>query len=413
MAEAIVMPKLGLTMQTGTVTRWSVTEGERVAAGSAVAEITTEKITYVLEAPVEGVLLKVVVPVDGEAPIGATIGIFGQLGDDIASLLLGATGRGAEAVASPASAPSHAPGPALPAHDSQPSPPVSSGARVPASPAARKRAAELGLDLARVSGTGPGGRVTIDDVNLEAEGEAASLQGPETGATMAVPSPPAVGASSRALLAPIGTGWTVPSVMTQCVRADAHALMELVATLNAHREGYGDISITAAMVKAVAASLRERPRMTATVDGAVIREGNGIDVGVAVAVPDGVGVTVVRDAAAKSLGEVSREIAALGLPARGDTVMPGDVLGGTFTVVDMSGFGSVDWSTTLVNRGEASILGVGRIVDEVVAIDGSPTVRPTVGLSLTFDHRVIDWASAADFLAVLLEHLARPVRMLV
>jgi pyruvate dehydrogenase E2 component (dihydrolipoamide acetyltransferase) len=81
--------------------------------------------------------------------------------------------------------------------------------------------------------------------------------------------------------------------------------------------------------------------------------------------------------------------------------------------MDMSGFGSVDWSTALVNRGEASILAVGRIVDEFVAIDGSPTVRPTVGLSLTFDHRVIDWASAADFLAVLLDHLARPLRMLV
>jgi len=420
MAEAIVMPKLGLTMQTGTVTQWNVSEGQAVTAGSAVAEITTEKITYVLEAPADGVLLKIVVPVDGEAPVGATIGIFGQPGEDIASLLVGAMGRQADAPgpfapeAAPgpglAAAASPAPGPPT-ADDSRPISSAGPGARVPASPAAKKRAAELGIDLARVRGTGPGGRVTIDDVNLAVEGEAASSPG--VGAPRAAPASSAPRGSSRPDGVPDAPSWTVSPLMRHHVQADAHALMELVATFNAHREGREDISFTAAMVKAVAATLRERPRMAATFHGEVVRGGNGIDVGVAFAAPDGVTVVVVRDAAAKTLGEVSREIATLESCAREHMLASEEVLGAVFTVADVSGHGSVDWSTGLIHPGEAPVLGVGRIVDDVVATDGSPTVRPTAALSLTFDHRAIDPASAADFLAVLLDHLAHPARMLV
>ncbi|MCJ7796146.1 MAG: 2-oxo acid dehydrogenase subunit E2 [Thermoleophilia bacterium] len=427
MAEAIVMPKLGLTMQTGTVTQWSVSEGQRVTAGSAVAEITTEKITYVLEAPADGVLLKVVVPVDGEAPIGATIGIFGQPGEDIASLLAGARGRQADAAApgpaaaaspglepataAPAATASPAPGPPVAVEDGAPISPAGPIVRVPASPAAKKRAAELGVDLARVSGTGPGGRVTLDDVDLAVEAQAASPPG--TGAPTAVSEAPASGVSSRLANSSVTPIRAEPPLTTHHVRADAYALVELVATFNAHRHGRDDISVTAAMVKAVAATLRERPRLAPWVGGEVIAEGDAIDIGVALAAPDGVTVVVVRDAAGKTLGEVSREIAAPESRARGHVLAPEEVFGAVFTVADVSGHGSVDWSTGLIHRGEAPILTVGCIVDDVVATDGSPTVRSTAALSLTFDHRAIDPASAADFLAVLLDYLVHPARMLV
>jgi len=421
MAEAIVMPKLGLTMQTGTVTEWNVSEGQRVTAGAAVAEITTEKITYVLEAPTDGVLLRVVVPVDGEAPIGATIGIFGQPGDDIASLLEGATGRHADAAApaaleaapgpGPAAAASPPPGPPT-ADDGRPIFSAGPGARVPASPAAKKRAAELGIDLALVSGTGPGGRVTIDDVNLAAEREAALPV--EVAVTTAVPEVLVSAAASRPEGAPAATSWTVSAPTTHFVWADAYALVELVATFNAHRQGRDDISVTAAMVKAVAATLREMPRMASRVDGEVTGEGGGIDVGVAVAGPGGVTAVVVRGAGAMTLGEVSREIAAATLRTQEAALRPNEMLRGTFTVADMSGYATVDWPISPVsNPGEAAILAVGRIVDDVAAIAGSLTVRPTVGLSLTFDQRAIDPASAADFLALLLDQMAHPARMLV
>jgi pyruvate/2-oxoglutarate dehydrogenase complex dihydrolipoamide acyltransferase (E2) component len=294
-------------------------------------------------------------------------------------------------------------------YDGPPASPVGRGGRVPSSPAAKKRAADLGIDLAQVAATGPGGRVTIDDVNLAAKGEAGLP--PETGSSA---SEALVSAAARRLVGvPGATSATMPWAVTHHVRADACALVELIATFNVNREGRDDISVTAALVKAVAATLRERPRLAAIVSGGVGGEGSGIDVGVDVAGPDGVAAVIVRDAAAKTLGEVSREFAALASRAHEHAPVPQQVPGGFFTVADMSDHGAVDWSTPVLNRGEAAILAVGRIVDDVVAIDGSPTVRPTVGLSLTFDQRVIDQASAVDFLAVLLDHLAHPARMLV
>lgn len=442
MAEAIVMPKLGLTMKTGMVAQWNVREGERVAVGSPVVEITTEKITYVLEAQSEGVLLKILVPEEGEVPIGATIGVLGEPGEDITAFLAGASAALGTSVASVA------PTPATAAARAGAAP------RVAVSPAARKLAAELGIDVTTLAGTGPGGRVTIDDVNRATEAapgaaEPAPAAAP-TAATASSAAPPELAAPAfpnaaagapaagapggvspasgpaarpreelpytgmrRAIGGHMATSWTVSPMVTHHVRADVHELLALLATINVGRAERDKVSITAAVVKAVAASLKERPRLNATLEGDSILLWTDINVGVAVALEEGLIVPVVKNADTKGIAQVSREIRSLARRARKNRLLPDEVSGGTFTVTSVGSYRSVDWFTPIINQPEAAILGVGRIIDDVVAVDGAPAVRSTMGLSLTFDHRIVDGAPAAEFLAVLLDYLAHPVRMLV
>jgi pyruvate dehydrogenase E2 component (dihydrolipoamide acetyltransferase) len=173
------------------------------------------------------------------------------------------------------------------------------------------------------------------------------------------------------------------------------------------------ISFTALLVKAVAAAIEKRPIVNSTLDNDVIKVWKSINVSVAVAVPDGLVVPVIRDANTKTLTQLSREVRDLAERARRNRLTPDEMSGGTFTITNLGGFGSVDSFTPIINQPECAILGVGRMVDSVVAKDGVPVVRRTLGLSLTIDHRVIDGAPGAEFLAVLINILSNPVRMLV
>lgn len=407
MATVVIMPKLGLTMTAGAVAQWNVLEGQRVTPGEIIVEVTTEKITYQVEAQADGVLVKIVVSEGEEVPVGATIGIIGEPGEDITALLNGGGSK----------------------------------TRIASSPAARKRAGELGVDLAAVTGTGPGGRITIEDVNRAAEnaggngagsGPPARPSGAVAGGTArpggASTPEPATGPDAarraaseelpylgmrRAIGEHMAVSWSTSPMVTHHVRATVHELVQLLEQVNEGRSERDKVSITAAVVKAVAASIRAVPRINATLDGETIKVWQDINVGVAVALPDGLIVPVVRQADRKGLGEIAHEVAGLARRARKNKLLPEEVTGGTFTVSSIGAYRSVDWFTPIINQPEAAILGVGRLVEDVVAVDGSPAVRPTMGLSLTFDHRVIDGAPAAEFLRVLLDYLERPVRMLV
>lgn len=421
MAETIVMPKLGLTMKTGMVAQWNVREGERVALGAPVVEITTEKITYVLEAQSEGVLLKIIVPEEGEVPIGAVIGVVGDPGEDIAALLADSSAEMATPAAKVTPTSDAAAATAVPP------------ARVAASPAARKLAAELGIDVATLAGSGPGGRITIDDVNRASEAAPGAAPPAPAAAVSSVSSTNAAALPTasdqdklprayevlpyagmrRVIGQHMATSWTVSPMVTHHVRADVHELLALLKSINVGRVERDKVSITAAVVKAVAASLKERPRLNATLEGDSILLWNDINVGVAVALDEGLIVPVVKNADTKGIAQVSREIRSLARRARKNRLLPDEVSGGTFTVTSVGGYRSVDWFTPIINQPETAILGVGRIVDDVVAVNGAPAVRSTMGLSLTFDHRIVDGAPAAEFLAVLLDYLAHPVRMLV
>jgi len=421
MAEAIVMPKLGLTMKTGMVAQWNVREGDRVAMGAPVVEITTEKITYVLESQSEGVLLKILVPDEGEVPIGAIIGVVGEPSEDISAFL-----------------PDTPTGTAAQAATGTPMPDASAGtaaapARVTASPAARKLAAQLGIDVAALTGSGPGGRITIDDVDRAASmgpgaaepASAAAASSVSSAGTAASPSvaaqdePPRAyevlpyAGMRRVIGQHMATSRSVSPMVTHHVRADVHELLTLLQTINVGRAERDKVSVTSAVVKAVAASLKERPRLNATLEGDSILVWDDINVGVAVALDEGLIVPVVKKADTKGIAQVSREIRSLARRARKNRLLPDEVSGGTFTVTSVGGYRSVDWFTPIINQPEAAILGVGRIIDDVVAVGGVPAVRSTMGLSLTFDHRIVDGAPAAEFLGVLLDYLTHPVRMLV
>jgi len=449
-ATSIVMPKLGLTMTAGAVALWVADEGQRVAIGDVIVEITTEKITYEVEAQVAGVLLKIVVE-EGEVAVGTTIGVIGEPGEDITALLdrgsglppkelppggdgLGAHGPSAGDANPPTSAPTRPGAMPLTAAGGRP---AEAGVRVIASPAARKLAAGLGVDLATVSGSGPGNRITTDDVQAAHEGSAPSVASTPapgaaasggTAATAATQAPRAAdpgGRTARTVRRVIAYAGmrraigehmaasrdTSPTV-THHVRADVHELTEALLRVNEGRSGNDQVSVTAVIVKAVAVAIEMQPAINATLEGDEILVWQEIDVGVAVSVSDGLIVPVIRDANLKSASEISGELRDLARRAREGALLPDEVSGGTFTVTSLSGYGSVDWFTPIINQPEAAILGVGRVIDDVIAVNRSIVVRHTVGLSLTFDHRIIDGAPAAEFLKALLDRLGDPEAVL-
>jgi len=196
--------------------------------------------------------------------------------------------------------------------------------------------------------------------------------------------------------------------VTYFATADVQDLKQALAMANATRAEEDKVGITAAVVKAVALTLEKMPRFNATLDGDVIKVWRGINVGVAVALSDGLIVPVVREANRKTLSRIAREIRDLAARARENRLLPDEVSGGTFTVTTLGSYRSVEFFSPIINQPEAAILGVGRMQDTVVAVDGAPVVRATIGLSLTCDHRVVDGAPAAEFLRMLMDLLAAP-----
>ena len=402
MADVVVMPKLGLTMETGTVNAWLVGEGEQVSVGMVIAEITTEKITYDLESEAEGVLLKIIVPEDGEVPVRTPIALIGQPGEDLSLYEASGAGEGARVDRAP-------PGAAAP-------PPVAArpDTRIIASPAAKKLAYELGIDLALVGGTGPGGRITLDDVTTAASiPAAAGAQATIAAAELrgGVRGEVAYSGMRRAIGEHMAASQAASPTVTEHTRADVQELKELLASVNATRADDDKVTVTAAIVRAVALALERMPGVNATIEGDVVKVWGNINIGVAVALSEGLIVPVIKEANRKPLGEIAREIKDLAGRARENKLLPDETAGGTFTVSALGPYRSVDWFTPILNQPEAAILGTGRMIDEVVAIDGVPVVRAMIGLSLTFDHRIVYGADGAEFLGILLEYLGDPSRL--
>lgn len=452
------MPKLGLLMETGTVGAWKVAEGDQISIGQVIAEITTEKIVYELESQAAGVLLKILLPDEGEAPVGEPIGVIGQPGED-GSAFVGAPAASAAPVAAEASASAEPAAAAAPVR--------APGERVVASPAAKKLASELGIDIATVAGSGPGGRITLEDVSAAAAQPAAagSAAGAEAFATpvakklaaelgvdlagvtgsgpsgrvkaddvsrSAVPGATAAAAGGAAtdirggvlqeipysgMRRMIGehmdASRTIAPTVTYSGMADVQKLKELITQINVTRPDDDRVNITAATIKAVALTLERMPKVNSTLEGNVIKVWRNINVGVAVALTEGLIVPVIREANRKRLSEIAREIKELAGRARENKLLPDDISGGTFTVSTLGPYRSVDFFSPIINQPESAILGVGRMQDTVVPVDGQPVVHATMGLAVTCDHRVIDGAPAAEFLKILMDYLAEPFSILV
>jgi pyruvate dehydrogenase E2 component (dihydrolipoamide acetyltransferase) len=277
---------------------------------------------------------------------------------------------------------------------------ASAGEEVLATPMAKRLAREHGIDLREVRGTGPGGRVQESDVLAYLEQRRQAPAAPE--APPAARTVPFAG-MRRAIAERMTESLRTTAQVTITTEADVTGLVEFVDRLN----GQLDISYTAVIVKAVAAALRRHPLLNSTLVGEEIRLLDEINIGVGVALEDGLIVPVVRNADRLTLGQIDRELKRLTAAARAGTLTVDEVTGSTFTISNLGMFG-VDAFTPIINPPEAAILGVGRVVEKPAVYRGQLTIRCLMTLSLTFDHRIVDGAPAAAFLQTLAGMLAQP-----
>ncbi|MDR7865820.1 MAG: dihydrolipoamide acetyltransferase family protein [Sporomusaceae bacterium] len=426
MATNFTMPQLGLTMTEGTVGKWFKQVGEKVTAGEILAEISTDKITNQIEAPADGVLLAVLVPEGGVAPVQAVLAVIGAPGEKIDAAI-------AEVAAAPAQA---APAQAAVAVASVTVPAAGDG-RVIASPLAKKLAKEQGIDLALVTGTGPGGRVVEQDILAYAARRAAAPKASplaakiaaETGVDLAaiakdgrimaadvraavpVQAPAAAIplAGMRKIIAErMSLSWQTAPHVNLTVEVDMTAAGRLKDTLAAVG---AKASFTEIIVKCAAKALGEFPMVNASLINGAIVQHDSVNIGVAVALENGLIVPVIKNAAAKTVGQIREDIASLSAKARQGQLGPDDYSGGTFTVTNLGMFGT-DHFTPIINPPESAILGVCRIVKRPVVIGDEIVVRPMANLCLSFDHRLVDGALAAKFMSRMRALLEEPLLLL-
>lgn len=394
------MPRVDPAMQTGRIVEWLKKEGESVEKGEPIAVVEGEKTTFEVTVALSGVLHRILQPAGAEVPVSEAIAEVVGVGETtrLPEKAVDVAPRG------PAGTVQIAPetvevSPALPSHE-----------RIRASPAARSLARQHGLDLSRVAGTGPGGRITREDVQAVLQQRA-----PET-AFLQVPSlrTPKVAQILRisgvrkavAERLSYGAKTVVPVALT--MEAD-------VAQLLKHRESLEaktgtTVSLTAFMVKAVAEALKFHMKLNSTLEGDAIRVFEDINIAVAIDMPEGLVAPVIPNADRKTVEEISREIAVLTEKARNHTLELGDLTGGTFTLTNLGGYG-VDTFIPVINPPNAAILGVGRISEKPKATREGIDVRPVLNLTLVFDHRVTDGAPAARFLSKVKELLEDPSQL--
>lgn len=399
MATSITMPKLGLAMKTGTVGKWLKQEGDSLKKRETLVEVMTDKITNKIESPADGILLKIVAAKGTKLPVGGLMGAIGEVGEDISAIL----------AASPVAAGSaDSKEKVKAASGGIVKTPATGGGKVKISPAARKLAEENDIDYTLVGGTGPEGRITRDDIEKAlAEGVGTSSDDRPTLKVM-----PYEG-MRRAIGENMLASWTSNAKVTHHVSVDMSGILALRKQINEGLKDKDKISVTALLTKAVARAIEINPAVNVTLDGDEIKTLQEINIGMAVAVPDGLIVPVLRRANEKKLTQLNEEIKDLAKRGRRNKLNVDEMNGATFTITNLGGYQSVDWFTPIINPPEAAILGVGRTVDKPVAVGGEVVVRPMMGLSLSFDHRILDGAPAAEWLAVLIDMIENPQKIFI
>jgi pyruvate dehydrogenase E2 component (dihydrolipoamide acetyltransferase) len=395
MAVQVNMPKLGLSMKEGTVSKWLKKEGDAVKKGEALLEVMTDKITNKIEAPEAGILLKIVADKKAKLPVGGLLGIIGAAGEDVGELLKKGTAAAGAAPAAKAASSGPVVRSAAPA-----------GGKVKISPAARKLAEDNGLDYTTLAGSGPEGRIVREDVEAALAGGG---DGDERPVLEVIP----YEGMRQAIGDNMARSWSLAPKVTHHVSVDMTALMALRATLNSEVKENEKISVTDLLVKAVAKALEKYPKVNATLSGEEIKVLADINVGVAVALPDGLVVPNIKNANKQSLSDVSKAVKDFAKRAKRNKLDPDEMTGGTFTITNLGGYGSVEWFTPIINQPESAILGVGRTVKMAVVIGDQIVIRPIMGLSLSFDHRVIDGAPAAEFLGYLIKLIEQPHKIFI
>jgi pyruvate dehydrogenase E2 component (dihydrolipoamide acetyltransferase) len=415
MATKVVMEALSPTMEEGRLVEWKKGEGDPVAVGDVLAEVETDKAVMELVARAGGTLLKQLVPAGMTVPVSELVGLIGEPGEAVDN------GKSAAAAAPPAPAAPAAAEPTAPAPRSAAPPAPASTGRVKASPLARRIAAERGIDLGDIAGSGPEGRVVLRDLERE---PAVAMPSRAAAAPTLVPAPrpvvvrPADGAPytdvpltqlrktiARRLAQSIGP---IPTFYLT-TEVDMERAWDAREALKALGEG-PKVSFNDIVIKAVATALRQHPACNAWWQDDRIRYWNEVHVSMAVAIEDGLITPVIRHADRKSLREIATESHDLAARARERRLAPDEYTGGTFSVSNL-GMLDIDDFTAVINPPEAGILAVGRIVEKAVAHEGQLAVRRRLRLTMSCDHRVIDGATGAQFLKTLKTMLENPLAL--
>jgi len=416
MATRIDMPQLGLTMEKGTILQWLKAEGERVLKGQPVVLIQTEKVEYEVEAPGAGALLKILAKEGAELPVGGLMGILGQPGEDVSALLAGAhvsaETRADSAPDRPRSAQRHgAEGAERGSREAAVGAPVVRGAgeRVKISPVAKKLAQEHGIDIATLTPTGPDGRIVREDVERAIAAQAAAPEAARASEAAAVPEVIPLAGIRKVIFDRMGQSWREAARVTLFADADMTEIVRLRREKGAEWEGRFGIkpSYSDLIHMAVARALREEPRINCRLDGQAVRIRREVNLAFAIDLGEGLVAAVIKDADKKSLGDLARAAGDLAERARAGRLTPDDMADGTFTVTNLGGVG-VEYFTPIINPPQAGILGVGKIQEKPVVLGGGIHIRSMVTLSLVFDHRLIDGAPAAKFLAKVKGLLEQP-----
>jgi len=439
MITKVLMPKLSDAMETGKVIKWLKKEGDAVKGGDVIAEIETDKANVEIEAFGGGVLRKIMVGEGGQVPVGDMIGVIADPADDIGSVATAPSPRPAAAAPAPSAAPSTARPDPLPAMESYKSAPATNAVvpmsaapaqapgrdgRVKASPLARKVAAQSGVDLRLLQGTGPGGRIVRRDV----ETAAAAPRPAAAPAAAAAPAPsrpqfviPQRGeaefedrplSAMRAIIAkrmPLSKAPVPHFYVTSEVSMDR--AWALRAELNG-LEGQPKVSVTDMVIKACALALLKNPGVNAQLQGQNLRVFNRAHIGIAVALDEGLITPVLRDCDVKPLAQIAVEARDLAERARGGKLRAQEFSGATFSVSNLGMF-DVEEFSAIINPPEGAILAVGSVLEKPVAESGQLRVGRRMKMTISCDHRVMDGAMGARFLQDVKRLLEEPLRLLV
>jgi pyruvate dehydrogenase E2 component (dihydrolipoamide acetyltransferase) len=385
------MPKLGLTMQNGTILEWMSKEGDTVEKGKPLFSIDTQKVTVDVESPASGVLRKILASAGSTVAVGGLVAFISEINEPLPEL-----DRLIEEATKPFIQPGEPENVVSPTEIKR-----SDRVRVPAAPAVRKLAREYNIDLSQVTGTGTGGRIQREDVAKAIESSKAGLSH---------------GPSVARIVSLTSTRLTIIQRLSESYAKALHARLEVdidFSELIKFRERFSQQaaksvpSFTDLLVRAVALALREHELLNSTLEGDHIKIFRDINIGIAVATEGGLVVPVVRKADQKKLDEISQETRDLIDKSRKRKLTFEDLTDGTFTITNL-GMYAIDSFDPIINPPEAAILAVGRIAEKPVAINGQVSIRSMASLTLTFDHRIVDGAQASQFMKTLHGIIAKP-----
>ena len=441
MPKEVIMPALGMAQDEGVLLRWLKKEGEMVQAGEPLMEVATDKVDVQVEAPASGLLTAVTAQEGDEIPVGQVIALIAAEGEELP--------------AKPVSAPlatdiedseGEPPAQSVPSQSRVPSPVAArmaaqhgidladvpavggrisredieahmrtagAGVRVLASPKARRLARERGIDLASLAGNGPQGAVLAADVPLTVQPPTESITQPQPVPAPAAspPDQPTVSRMWQIMAQRLTASWTSVPHFYLVREVDATGLQGWRSLLASKTPDRVNVTYTDLLTKLTALSLARFPRLNASWRDGEILFNPDINIGLAVAVPEGLLVPVVHKADQLQVQDIAAHRTDLVARANRASLLPDDFAGGTFTISNLGMYG-VDAFNAIVNPPQAAILAVARITDRVVAVDGQPAVRPMLTLTLSCDHRAVDGVMAAQFLDALAALIEEPLRAL-